>query len=369
MNRIYTAIGLMSGTSCDGVDIALLRTDGHDFVESLQGMKMPYNPELQKKIKALMYGDLNELFDVENKITKVHSHLVNRFLESLKIDPATIDVIGFHGQTIKHSPENGMTVQIGNIPQLAQNTGIPVAGDFRRFDVASGGQGAPLVPIYIKALAAKLGYPTLYLNIGGVTNVCYVSHDDLIALDAGPGNAPVNDWVEKKYGLHLDVDGKIAAKGKVSEKHISSWLTDSYFSRQAPKSLDRNHFKFEGVDKLNGEDGAATLTEFSALCIAHALRLLPSGVNRIIVSGGGRKNLHLMNRITHNTGIIAVNCDELGLDGDLLEAQAFAYLGVRSMLGLPISFPRTTGVAMPMCGGIMCNAPRGGQLHQLKMAG
>ncbi len=350
-----TAIGLMSGTSMDGVDAAILRTDGERLVEAGPALTLPYPSAFRDRLRAIMGRRANDkgVEQVSAELTDFHIEAVNSLIEENRISISNIDIIGFHGQTILHRPGDRLTVQIGDGGRLAKALGISVAYDFRSADVAAGGQGAPLVPLFHAALASRLDLPVAMLNIGGVANVTWIGgENEILAFDTGPGNAPIDDWVSKAAGLAQDEDGHLARSGKVDRPRIEQALSDSYFARKPPKSLDRYGFTASLVDGLSAADGAATLTEFTAESIAAASRHFPAPAKTWIVCGGGRHNSWLMARLAARIapGKI-IQCDTLGWDGNMLEAQAFAYLAVRVLRGLPLSLPSTTGVPRPMPGG------------------
>jgi anhydro-N-acetylmuramic acid kinase len=346
--KIYKAIGLMSGTSLDGVDVALVHTDGEGHIERRAFLFAPYDEKLREEIRACFGKTAAEAAAAERALTDFHAEAVRR----LGVAAAEVDLIGFHGQTISHAPERGFTCQIGDGARLAVATGISVVNDFRTADVKAGGQGAPLVPVYHQALASRLEKPIVFLNIGGVANVTYIgANGELIAFDTGPGNALVDDWMLRKTGNKFDEAGKAALSGKVNEAVLKQLLAHPFFSAPVPKSLDRNAFVSEACAGLSVEDGAATLAAFTAQSILKAQEYFPAPPKQWIVSGGGRHNAFLMQQLQKGLGVPVRSIDSLGLNGDAIEAEAFAYLAVRSLRGLPLSFPATTGVPQPMTGG------------------
>jgi len=287
----------------------------------------------------------------EKELTELHAAIA---LELMKKTGVTPDLIGFHGQTLFHKPEQKLTVQIGDGALLANLTGVPVVNDFRSADVLAGGNGAPLVPLYHRALAASLTKPALILNIGGVSNVTWVGgegDDEILAFDIGPGNALIDDWVLRHTGQPYDESGLLAAAGNVDSAAADRALSIEFFRRTPPKSLDRDDFRKYVPEHLNPADGAATLTMITARGVAAALPFLPQAPTSIYVAGGGRHNVTLMHWISNITGLPTHSVDELGWSGDGLEAEAFAWLAVRSVMDLPLSLPRTTGVPRPMPGG------------------
>lgn len=353
--KIFTAIGMMSGTSLDGIDASIIKTDGSNFLEFGESIYFPYEPDLKIKIKKLIAGDLNNLSEVENEITCLHFEVVKKLLTKASHEKNSIDLIGFHGQSIAHDPKKGITNQVGDGNLLAKLTGINVVYDFRTNDVRNGGEGAPLVPVFLRALKEKVG-ADLFLNIGGVANICYVGKEDLVAFDIGFGNAPMNDFTESNLGILFDKNGDLARAGKPNLNLVTEFLKDEFFSKAYPKSLDRNHFEFEQFKVLSLEDALATMAEIIAKSVALSIKQIGVLPKNIIVSGGGAHNLYLIERIEKVASIKVLRLSDFDLNGDFIEAQAFGYLAVRSFLGLPISFPKTTGVKQPLVGGVFCHA-------------
>ena len=352
---LLTTIGLMSGTSLDGIDAALIRTDGRDRVETGAFLTRPYPDDLRARLRACLGGErpAGEIEAVEREVTDAHAEAVRALLAQAGLAAAAVDAIGFHGHTILHAPEQGRTWQIGDGAHLAALTGITVVDDFRSADVAVGGQGAPLVPLYHRALAAGLAKPLALLNIGGVANVTWLgaAEDAVLAFDTGPGNALIDDWVWRRTGRRYDENGALAAAGRVDAAALAALLDHPYFRRSAPKSLDRDAFDPAPVAGLSLEDGAATLAVFTAASVAAALSLLPAPPLRWLVTGGGRLNATLMAMLAERLGVPVESVDGQGWSGDALEAQAFGYLAVRSLRNLPLSLPTTTGAPHPVCGG------------------
>jgi 1,6-anhydro-N-acetylmuramate kinase len=431
-----TVIGLMSGTSADGVDAAILRTDGRAVVEAGASLFMPYDDALRADILALMRG-VGQEADVARRLTDVHIAAVRELLKQTKIKA---DLVGFHGQTIRHAPAEGITVQIGDAARMARELGIPVVADFRSADVKAGGQGAPLVPLYHAALAHALPKPLMVVNIGGVSNVTWMGEGEagdasplageatrlspttsptamlvvadnlrsdvvgvsrsgegasseadthhapspnplpqgeraspaaplsqhfdnavaaaLIAFDSGPGNALLDDWVHKHTGQRYDKDGAIAARGVADDAVVRAFLAHPFFLADAPKSLDRNQFDgvLDRLSHLSLEDGAATLTAMTATSIALSFGAVLAAPKQVLITGGGRKNAHLMGLLKACVNAPVDAVEAVGWDGDMLEAQAFAYLAARSVQGLPLSLPTTTGVRVAMTGGRLFHA-------------
>jgi len=357
-------IGLMSGTSMDGIDAAYLETDGEGVVHPGPAMTLPYAPDFRARLGAFVEeaperGISAAEPELEAELTDLHAIAVTQLLRSMNMSAASLDLVGFHGQTIWHRPQQRQTWQMGEGERLADALGVTVAFDFRSADVDAGGQGAPLLPIYHAALARKASVPVAILNIGGVANVtCVGEHvDDLLGFDTGPGNGLIDDWVRARLGLPMDEDGAVAAKGTVHRALVDELMQHDFFTRRPPKSLDRFAFTAHRLSHLSVEDGAATLTAFTAAAAARALHHCPQRPRTIFVAGGGRRNPKLMALLAEYTGIAVTSVDGLGWDGDALEAQGFAYLAVRCLRGLPLTFPGTTGIASPLSGGRIA-APR-----------
>jgi anhydro-N-acetylmuramic acid kinase len=359
------AIGMMSGTSMDGIDIALLETDGEriDAFGAVGGR--PYTEPERKLLReavaeAAFLRNRDDrpsvLIEAEDLITESHAEVVKTFLRANRLAASDIGVIGFHGQTVIHRPEDKLTVQLGDGQRLADLTGIKVVYDFRANDVAHGGQGAPFVPAYHRALAAgaDLALPAVIANIGGVANITWIGpNGDLLAFDTGPGNALIDDWVRRTTGADYDADGELAARGKADGKLLEKMLRHPYLLRKPPKSLDRNAFLLDPLEGLAPADGAATLTAFTAGALVFSLAHLPIPPRVCVVVGGGARNPTLMAALGSLMPGKLVRAEDLGWLPDNLEAQAFAFLAVRSMAGMPLSFPSTTGVAHPMTGGVI----------------
>jgi len=348
------ALGLMSGTSRDGIDAALIHTDGRAIRACGAALTRPFAPAFRERLLSVIGGS-GPVAEVERELTELHAEAVRELLAAGEVTPADVAVVGFHGQTILHAPQRGVTWQIGDGALLAALTGIDVVNDFRSRDVAAGGQGAPLVPLYHAAMTGGLTRPLAVLNIGGVANVTWIGAgadgDRLLAFDTGPGNALLDDWAWRHTGRPLDLDGALARAGRADGGVLAALLADGYFGRPAPKSLDRDHFDPGPVAGLAAADGAATLVAFTAAAVARAVELFPAAPERWLVAGGGRRNPALMAALAERLAAPVAAVEAVGWDGDALEAQAFAYLAVRSLAGLPITLPETTGVARPMTGG------------------
>jgi anhydro-N-acetylmuramic acid kinase len=369
--RTYRAIGLMSGTSMDGIDVALIETDG-ETVSRFGPSAIHFYREDEERLLRQAVEAARGLTDrtarpgvlaqAEKLVTVLHAGAVRAFLDVNDIDPATIDVIGFHGQTVLHRPEDKLTVQIGDGAELAREIGIPVVYDLRAADVAAGGQGAPLVPVYHRALAAALNrpHPIAVLNIGGVANVTFIDGvPEPYACDTGPGNALIDDFMRARTGAVRDENGEAAARGQADEAAVERVLKHSFFALKPPKSLDRNAFR-EWVTERAGlaakslEDGAATLAAITAATVGAIVPHLPDAPKSWIVCGGGASNPTLMRMLSERLAPASVEtASGAGWNADAIEAQAFAYLAVRSLRGLPITFPTTTGVPEPLSGGVL----------------
>jgi anhydro-N-acetylmuramic acid kinase len=365
------AIGLMSGTSMDGIDVALIETDGETITRFGPSALHFYNEHEEAMLRRAMEAApaLRDrtarpgvIGEAERTTTALHAAAVNVFLDTNRIDRASIDVVGFHGQTVLHRPREKLTVQLGDGAALAREIGIPVVYDFRAADVAAGGQGAPLVPVYHRALAQAVErpHPIAVLNLGGVANITVIDgHPDPIACDTGPANALIDDFMRSRTGDVLDKDGRAAAAGRVDEAAVARLLMHPFFALPAPKSLDRNDFRawvtvHAALDAKSTEDGAATLTALTAATIARAAAILPKAPATWIAAGGGARNPTLIRMLTDALcPAVVVTANDVGWSADALEAQAFAFLAVRSLKGLPLTFPTTTGAPEPMTGGVL----------------
>lgn len=356
---LKTAVGLMSGTSLDGVDAALLRTDGIRIDRTGHSLELPYDPETRTLLRAALGGG-GDVLAAERAMTLRHAEAVERLLGQAGLVPEAVDVIGFHGQTLIHRPEEGLTWQIGDGALLAELTAIDVVNDFRRRDMAAGGQGAPLVPLYHAALAATIDAkpPVAVLNIGGVANLTWMDGARIVAFDTGPGGALLDDWVLRKTGAAFDRDGTLALSGAADMARVDAALAHDYFSRPGPKSLDRDAFVID-LEGLSDADGAATLVAFTTAAVARAVDHLPQPPTRWVVTGGGRRNVALRTALAHRLNVEIALAEEAGWNGDSMEAEAFAFLAVRSLAGLPLSLPETTGVRAPMTGGALYRAATG----------
>lgn len=353
--KLHRAIGLMSGTSLDGIDVAFIESDGESRVTTGPWLTAPYEPDLREALRATL-GGKGPTDDVERRLTEAHAAAIRRLIERHGL--SGIELIGFHGHTILHDPAQRRTWQLGDGALLARLTGVDVVADFRSADVGAGGEGAPLAPAYHAALSTTLERPLAVVNIGGVANVTWIGEEPgaLLAFDTGPGNALIDDWVRVRTGAAADYDGALAAAGKVDETPVARFLQHPFFARRPPKSLDRDDFAAFALDGCSTEDGAATLAAITAAAIAQAQAHFPAPPRRYLITGGGRHNPVLMQMLAARLGAPVAPVEAVGWEGDAIEAQAFAYLALRARAGLPLSFPGTTGVPQPMTGGVLFRA-------------
>ena len=370
MSKSYYSLGLMSGTSGDGVDASVIHSDGDTKYKAIKNKYFEYDKQIYENIHNLKEKIHNlvdlkkfskELIDLERQITLFHVEVIKEVDKQQKSD-----VIGFHGQTIYHNSQEKISRQLGNGKLLSQLTKKKVVYNFRQNDIKNGGEGAPLTPIFHQLLATqyKLDLPICILNIGGISNITIVEEPTgtygFTSRDIGPGNCLIDTWVRKNSKLNFDKDGLLAAKGNRNQIIFeqAQELFDNR-SNQKSLSLDVNDFDVSFARGLSLEDGATTLTDFTAKIIGSALFSLLSNVNnklwKVLVCGGGRKNHLLIEKIKKSTvkNIFIQPIDDYGIDGDFVESQAFACLAVRSFLKLPISFPTTTGCKEPTTGGVM----------------
>lgn len=369
-----TAIGLMAGTSLDGIDVVVLRTDGTEILEHGPVHAVPYRSSyrgaIKRATKAVLEGrrEAADIDAAERLVTTAHIEAVQELLRREGLSAGEIDVIGFHGQTILHRPpeapgEVGATWQLGDGAAMAAALGTTVVDGFRSADMQRGGQGAPFAPVYHAALAKRLAEsaPIAVLNLGGVANLTFVpsdgasggARDGLMAFDCGPGNGLIDQYIEERTGEKMDTDGALAQAGRVSDEALSLLLLNPFLKKAPPKSLDRYDFKLGPVADLSTEDGAATLTAFTAACVARGLSQLPDVPVQIITCGGGRHNPALMAALRAAIEMPVVPAEAVGWRGDDVEAECFAFLAVRALKGMPLSYPNTTGVAAPTTGGVV----------------
>lgn len=355
-------IGLMSGTSLDGVDAAWVETDGERIARFGPTLTLPYDPGLRRDLRLLL-NRAEGLAADDPFLRDCVARLTARHVDAVRAIGWQADLVGFHGQTILHRPRRpgdarnaGFTVQVGDAARLARETGLSVAYDFRSADVAAGGQGAPLVPVFHAALAEALPKPLAILNLGGVANVTWIGADGtLVAFDTGPANGPLDDWARQSTGEAYDRDGKLALSGQVDGGVLARLLADPWLAAPPPKSLDRLDFdralREAGASRLGPADGAATLVAFCAVCVAAAARHFPEPPVQWLVAGGGRRNPAMMRALSSALTEPVRPVEVAGWNGDALEAQAFGVLAARVWAGLPLTFPGTTGAPYPLRGG------------------
>jgi anhydro-N-acetylmuramic acid kinase len=368
MDKMMRAIGLMSGTSADGVDAAIIETDGLSRIDVGVDYFRPYS-NLERGLIRQAYQEAKSLepgsplspglIDASRVVTRAHVEAVQNLLAKAQLTSEDIDLIGFHGQTVLHDPSRRFTVQIGYGEELASALKIDVVYDFRTNDVLAGGQGAPFAPLYHAARVADQPKPVAVLNLGGVGNVTIISENgEVVAFDTGPGNALIDDWVFKATGAACDHDGTLAGAGRADPAVVTALMAHPYFNQKPPKSLDRDAFFMPDLRGVSIADGAASLSAFTIESIVAARDLMPEAPKRWLVTGGGRHNRHLMAGLKARLNAEVQPVEAAGLRGDSLEAETFAYLAVRSVKGLPLSLPTTTGVPAPMTGGRKAQANR-----------
>jgi anhydro-N-acetylmuramic acid kinase len=351
----FRAVGVISGTSMDAIDVALVETDGERNVRPVAGVAVPYPAGLRARLlavaadAAVAAGDLPEL---EAEVTQAHGDAIATLLAGVDAGP---DIIGLHGQTVLHRPERRLTRQLGDGAAIARRFGVPTVARFRDADVADGGQGAPFAPLYHAALAHGLAQPLAVLNLGGVGNVTFLDGEVILAFDTGPGSALIDDFVRRRRGQPFDAGGRLAAAGTPDRAVVARFRALPFLAAPPPKSLDRNDFSaFSAlVEDLDDRDGAATLAALTIASIPAALPHLPRPPLRWLVTGGGRHNAHLLHGLRDALGVPVDAVEAVGWDGDLIEAQCFGHLAVRALHGLPLSVPTTTGVSRPMPGGVV----------------
>ena len=358
--QVLRAIGSISGTSMDGIDVAFIQTDGDKLVRPGAGRTYAYAPALRGALLKLLdnpaVAQTDPLSALELEVTDAHAGAIQSFMSEQGLARDQVDLIGLHGQTVYHRPEVRFTRQLGLGQRVADRLGVPVVNRFRHADVAAGGEGAPFAPLYHRALAASLpasAHPLMLLNLGGVGNVSYIDGEAVIAFDTGPASALLDDFMQRRRGLPYDEGGQLAATGKADAAVLAALMDNPYFKRPAPKSLDRNDFhgKAHMVTHLSDADGAATLAAFTVESVAVALAHVPSAPRRWLVTGGGRSNLTFMRLLQQRLGVPVEPVEAAHWSGDHIEAQCFGFLAVRSLRGLPLSLPSTTGVPKPMTGG------------------
>jgi anhydro-N-acetylmuramic acid kinase len=353
------ALGLMSGTSCDGVDAALIRSDGERKIEFVAGLTQPYDVRFRSRLLAAAQNEipLVELLRLEKELTELHAAAANSLLITRGIAAADIAVAGFHGHTLRHIPTEGLTLQIGDASRLAELIGIPVVADFRRRDLAAGGQGAPLAPLFHQAVFANEPKPLAVLNLGGVSNVTWLGDgSEIYASDAGPGCGLLDAWTLETTGAAFDEDGWLALSGRAHDHLVDQAMELPFFRKPPPKSADR--FEFQEAlelirrEQLSPEDGAATLGAITAEAIRRLCEFFPAAPRCLWLSGGGARHPRIVSLLAGKFPRVR-NVTEAGLRPDLFEAECFAWLALRRLKGLVTSLPSTTGCRAATCGGLL----------------
>lgn len=351
----------MSGTSLDGIDFAFLETNGTNYVNKLLSKSYEYSDNYKLKIKRfikkLQKNNALKVHEMDLFVSKKFLKMTKIFINEFKIDISVVDYIGLSGQTVLHKPEKKISIQLGSGKFLSKYLNIKVIGNFRQNDISMGGQGAPIGAFYNQYLSKKLNQKIVFINLGGIANICYCNNKKLIAFDTGPGNALIDDFIWKRIKQKFDKNGKLSNKGKLNKNILNIFLKNNYFKKKYPKSLDRNDFNhyLKLINKLSNKDGAHTLSLLTVYSIKKGIEILNEKIDKIILTGGGRKNLFIYKNLKKILKYKIINIDELGLDGDLLEAEAFAYIAIRSIKKLPLSLKTTTGVQKPISGGIVYN--------------
>ncbi|MDA9591520.1 anhydro-N-acetylmuramic acid kinase [Pelagibacteraceae bacterium] len=359
MRNYYLAIGAMSGTSADGIDISLIKTDGLDYFEPLSSVSVFYDNDLKEKIInfSKTFNDKNSHFNIillEELITHKYIEGIKKLIKKTQIKLINIDVIGVHGQTIFHDPQKNISLQLINSNKISDYFKIKVISNFRQKDIINGGEGAPLVPIFHAALKKYINVsgPIMFINIGGISNITYISNlDQLIAFDTGPGMCLLDDYVSRNTKHQFDSDGNFSKKGIVDYSIIKKNLSNKFFNKKYPKSLDRNYFSIESYRNLNIYDACATISMFTTISIYQAITKIDKDCKSIYLMGGGSRNLFILENLSNLLDVKILSINSLKLSDKYIESQAFAYLGVRSLKKLPISYPKTTGVRKAMTGG------------------
>ena len=360
MNKLkkYKVIGIMSGTSMDGIDCSYINTDGKEYFSIICEKSYPYSLNYKNKLKKLVKIIKNKRIkkNDQNFVTNKFILLINKFIKEHNIERKEIDFVGFSGQTILHDPANKISIQIGSCKNIQKKIKNTLIGNFRKNDLINGGTGAPIGAFFYKIILKKFHKKSALLNIGGVSNITYIKNNKLIAFDVGPGNSLIDDLMFKMFDKSFDKDGKIAFKGKVNKLIIKNFLKDQFFKLHYPKSLDREYFSKYLIDlkRIKKEDAITTASMLSIKSIILTIDKMNINIKYLILTGGGRKNNYIFKKLKYylsKKNIRLLNIDKYQINGDMLESQAFAYLAVRSYLKLPISIPTTTGVKKPISGG------------------
>lgn len=357
--RPLWAIGLESDTAISGVDVALIRTDGVDIFERKAEFSRPYSPTMREAITAVLgekgQQDLNYLRQVEEQVTQHHIEAVQELLDTQDLSPRQIDVIGFSGHTVLNRPAQKLSVQIGDAQMMLDAFGIPVVNRFYQTDLASGGQGSPIFPAYYEALARTLEKPLVIFSIGGISSLTYIGvNGELIAFDVGPGNVLIDRWMQQRLGAEMDFDGLWAAKGQIDERLLTKLMQHPAIIQNPPKALEREDFLslLTDVEGSSLADGAATLTALTSESLVQACeKFLPEKPSQYIVTGGGAYNPSMVKYLRQHLSAPVKTADEIGWNTMCLDAESFAFLAVRCLFGLPLTYPTTTGVEFPLSGG------------------
>ena len=370
MNKVLTAIGLMSGTSGDGIDSSIIQSDGEDELRIIGNQYIPYDNILKVEIRTLKekinsFNDLKKkeqfIKELEKKITNLHAISIQKIINKFKLEKSLIDVVGFHGQTIYHSYKEKVSRQLADGFLLNKLTDLNIVYKFRDNDIKNGGQGAPLTPIYHNLIQNKfkLEFPSAFINIGGISNITYIkSKNKFLSFDTGPGNFLIDSFIQSKSNnkIQFDKNGESAFKGSINEIILENFLNNSYYETKPPKTLDVNDFNLAGIRGLTLEDSITTLSELTSRTICDSLNFFEEKPIQIFLSGGGRKNKYIFERINKLSKLSIKNIDDLNIDGDFIESQAFAYLAIKSFKQKPISFPESTGVNSPSRGGVLISS-------------
>ena len=361
MPKFYYSLGFMSGTSLDGIDASIIKSDGENYVEIIDNKYVKYSDKLRSKLvkiidycssKATFEKLSQSIIEIEKEITLIHVKLFKKIKQNNS--KIKIDIIGFHGQTILHKPQKGYSIQIGDSKLLSRLTKTKVISNFRENDIINGGQGAPLTPLYHKVMLSKtkLRFPLAIINIGGISNITYFKNKNkIISFDTGPGNYLLDKWVKNNIGKNFDKNGFFSKSGKVNKKVLNKLLKDPYYKKKIPKSLDVKKYNLKNVKKLSFKDGCSTLCMLTIETICLAIKKIDKDPRLILITGGGRKNKFILNTLKEKLNISVDTVDKYNFDGDFIESQAFAYLAVRSYLKKIITLPNTTGVSKPCLGG------------------
>ena len=363
--KIYAVIGIMSGTSMDGLDLSLIKTDGKNYTKIIFEKNYEYSFNYRKKIKKLIknlpktkFSQLLYVKKNEKFITNKFLHYIKQFIKTIKPRIINIDLIGLSGQTIFHNPNQKYSIQLASAKEIYKKLKIPIIANFRQNDLFYGGQGAPIGSFYHKNILDKINKKACIINLGGIANITFANHKKLISYDMGIANALVDDLCNYFYNKKFDKNGIFANNGKLIKSIFNKFKNDKYFTKKYPKSLDRNYFhlSFNELIKHNSNDAIHTASMMAVFSVISGLQFIREKINLVILTGGGRKNLFLTKNIKKELKLKAIkltNIEEYGFNGDMIEAQMFGYLAVRSLKKLPLSLPTTTGVIKPKTGGVM----------------